>query len=72
MTKGRIFLCACSIQITVANLAMRKLGFIETNIFLARRKLAATNMFLLPVCFEVCTYIFLTENKWQQRDVTLL
>ena len=25
--------------------------------------MAATNMFLLPICFEVCTNIFLTEIK---------
>ena len=31
--------------------------------------MVATNMFFLPICFEVCTNM--TENKWQQRDVTL-
>ena len=34
--------------------------------------MAAPNMFLLLIGFEVCTNTFLTENKWQQRDLTLL
>ena len=50
-------------QSIVAYLAVRKLGSIVTNIVFMRRKMAATNMFPLPICFEVCTNIFLTENK---------
>ena len=49
----------------VAYLAVRKLGSITTtnNILFARRKMAATNMFLLLICFVVCTNIIISNRE---------
>ena len=67
------FSCALvGYQSIEAYLAMQKLALIVTNILFAQKKMAATNMFLLPICFEVVPLYFSQKNKWQQRDVTEL